>query len=77
MWHLEISLILTQTLYILHLARYVYLEKLRGPTDIRKISSIKCSDAGRCNLKVARLVAFPRLKIVTSYATVTAPVKSS
>ena len=23
-------------------ARYVYLEKLRGPTDIRKISSIKC-----------------------------------
>ena len=23
-------------------ARYVYLEKLRGPTDIRKISNIKC-----------------------------------
>ena len=35
------------------------------------------SDAGRCSLKVARLVAFPSPKIVTSFATVTDSDKSN
>ena len=35
------------------------------------------SDASRCSLKVARLVAFPSSKIVTSFATVATPDKGS
>ena len=35
------------------------------------------SDAGRCSLKVARLVAFPSPKIVTSFAIVTDSEKCS
>ena len=35
------------------------------------------SDAGRCSLKVARLVAFPSPKIVTSFAIVSDSDKSS
>ena len=49
----------------------------RSWSRLIKLSLVNISDAGRCSLKVARVVAFPSPKIVTSFATVTDSNKSN